>query len=239
MSPTVHIGLVVPSTNTVCEADAWALVPEDTRIQTARISISNMAIDGDDAFDRLVRVSAASLDAAVDRVMDTAPSVVIVGMSSLLVWDGFEAASARRVALAERIGVPVTGGSFALLSALDRMGARRISVVSPYQPVADRQIAAFFEGAGLSVVAFESLRCPSPRAIADVPPDVVSEALERIDSPDVDALVQFGTNLDFRQRAAVEWTRKGKPVLAINTVALWHALRLLGRSDPVDGMPGL
>ena len=68
---------------------------------------------------------------------------------------------------------------------------------------------------------------------------MVSEALGRIDSPDVDALVQFGTSLDFRQRAAVEWTRKGKAVLAINTVALWHALRLLGRSDPVDGMPGL
>ena len=41
----VHIGLVVPSTNTVFEADAWALVPEDIRIQTARISISNMAIE--------------------------------------------------------------------------------------------------------------------------------------------------------------------------------------------------
>ncbi len=239
LTPPTHIGLVVPSTNTVCEADAWAQAPADVRVQTARIAISNVHIDSDAAFDRLVRASAAALDEAVDRVVDTAPHAVIVGMSSLLVWDGYAAAAERRAALAERIGVPVTGGSFALLSALDRLGARRIAVVSPYQPVANKEISSFFEGTGLSVAAFESLRCPSPRAIAEVPPDAISDALDRIDNPDVDALVQFGTNLDYRRRAAEEWMRRGKPVLAINTVALWHVLRLLGRSDPVDGMPGL
>ena len=75
--------------------------------------------------------------------MDTAPSVVIVGMSSLLVWDGFEAASARRVALAERI-VPVTGR---LSHSCPRWIGWALDASLSFSLSAgrDRQIAAFFE----------------------------------------------------------------------------------------------
>ncbi len=233
------IGVVVPSTNTICEPDCALLAPDGVTNHTARIAIANITIDGDAAFDRLIRMSASALDEAVDRVMDTAPDVLVVGMSSLLVWDGLEVAAARRAALTERTGVPVTGGSFAIVEAAQRLSIDRIAIVSPYQPVADGHITRFFEGAGLAVVGFESLKCASPRAIAEVPETTLIEALDRLDGDGVDALVQFGTNLGFRSRAAEEWQRRGKPVIAINTVAYWHALRLIGIEDPITGMPTL
>jgi maleate isomerase len=233
------VGVVLPSTNTICEPDNATLAPAGVTNHTARIAIANITIDGDAAFDRLIRMSVDALDEAVDRVMDAAPDVLLVGMSSLLVWDGFDVASERRAALAARTGVPVTGGSFAILEAARRLAVQRIAIVSPYQPVADGHITRFFEGAGLSVTGFESLRCPAPRAIAEVEEETIVAALDRLDGDGVQALVQFGTNLGFRARAAAEWRRRGKPVIAINPVAYWHALRLVAIEDPVDGLPTL
>ena len=227
----LKIGAVVPSTNTLVQPDFDDLRPDGVTNHVARISIPNIAINVDDDFDRLVRLSEADLVAAVDRVMTAAPGMLIVGMSSLIVWDGFEASRARRTMLEERTGVPVTGGSFALADALEKLGARRIAILSPYMPIADRHISQFFADLDYDVANFIGLKCPSPVAIADVTAAQLSEALDKIDGPDIDALVQFGTNLHFMRQAAVEEEKRGKPVIAINAVSYWHALRLAGIED--------
>lgn len=231
----LKIGTVVPSTNTLVQPDFDDLRPEGVTNHVGRISIPNMAINSDDDFDRLVRVSEEQLVAAVDRVMTAAPGLLIVGMSSLIVWDGYEASLARRKMLEDRTGVPVTGGSFALADALEKFGAKRIAIISPYMPVADRHISQFFADLDYKVVNFIGLKCPSPVAIADVTPEELSKALDEIDSPEVDALVQFGTNLHFMRQAETEEQKRGKPVIAINSISYWHALRMAGIDDKYEG----
>ena len=51
--------------------------------------------------------------------------------------------------------------------------------------------------------------------------------------------MQVGTNLAMAQLAAVEETRLGKPVLAINTATYWYALRDYGIKDRVPGWGAL
>ena len=145
-----------------------------------------MSIASDDDFDRMVRLSEAELLSAVDRVMTAAPDLLMVGMSSLIVWDGHAASLARRQMLEERTGVPVTGGSFAVAAALEALSARRIAILSPYMPIADRHIRQFFADLGYEVVNFIGLKCPNPVSIAAVPALQLSEALDAIDRPDVD-----------------------------------------------------
>ena len=231
----LKIGVVVPSTNTIVQPDFDDLKPDGVTNHTARISIPDMAIRTDDDFDRMVRLSAAEQDAAVDRVMTAAPGCLVVGMSSLLVWDGLDAARERRRNLSERTGCPVTGGSFAVADALERLGLRRIAILSPYMPIADHHIRAFFVELGFQVEDFIGLKCPSPVAIAGITADTLTRALDEIDGPGVEALVQFGTNLHFMQQAGEEERRRGKPVLAINAVSYWHALRVSGLDDRVEG----
>jgi maleate isomerase len=137
--------------------------------------------------------------------------------------------------LEERTGVPVTGGSFAVAAALEKLGAKRISILSPYMPIADRHISQFFADLGYEVVNFIGLKCPSPVAIADVTAVELSTALDQIDAPDVDAIVQFGTNLHFMRQAEAEEQKRGKPVIAINSVSYWHGLRTLGIEDRFEG----
>jgi len=118
---------------------------------------------------------------------------------------------------------------------LEQLGLRRIAVLSPYQPVADEHVTRFFTEAGFDVLAFKGLRCPTAMAIATVTPEALVDVLSRLDSPDVEAIVQVGTNLSMVRLAdeAERWLRK--PVLAINATTLWHALRTNGFTDAFDG----
>ena len=68
------------------------------------------------------------------------------------------------------------------------------------------------------------------------PPERLTDVLWELDGPDVDALVQVGTNLSMVQLAAGTEKRLGKPVIAINTATYWHALRANGIDDKVKGL---
>jgi maleate isomerase len=83
------------------------------------------------------------------------------------------------------------------------------------------------------------LRCKSATAIADVGEDDLRRVLRDLDGPDVDAIVQAGTNLSMVRLAdeAERWL--GKPVIAINAATFWHALRACGLSDRFAGYGSL
>lgn len=229
------IGLVLPATNTVNQPDFESMRPEGVTCHAARIAIPNMKLASDDDFAALIRLSQEALLRAVDRLMACEPDILVVGMSSLLVWDGREASERRREELARRTGLPIAGGSFAMVEALARFGARRVAALSPYFPIADAQTRRFLEEHGVEVARFEGLCCPSPVQIAQVPHAETERKLAALDGPDVDAILQIGTNLSALRVAATLEPRLGKPVLAINAAAFWQALRLRGIEDRLSG----
>lgn len=56
-----------------------------------------------------------------------------------------------------------------------------------------------------------------------------------LNGPDVDALVQVGTNLSMIKTCAQLEKDLGKPVLAINAATYWMALRSLGVNNKISG----
>lgn len=60
-----------------------------------------------------------------------------------------------------------------------------------------------------------------------------------LDGPDIDAIVQCGTNLSMIRLAADAEGWLGKPVIAINTATLWHAYRTNGFADTLYGFGSL
>jgi len=60
-----------------------------------------------------------------------------------------------------------------------------------------------------------------------------------VNGPDVDAILQVGTNLAMARLAAIAEFWLDKPVLAINTATYWWALRQNGIEDKVDGFGSL
>jgi maleate isomerase len=231
----IKFGVIVPSTNTVVEADYNRMAPPGVTMHTGRMYIDQPVMDSDAAFVAIMDQIRRSIQVAIRDVLTCQPDYLIMGMSSATFWGGAEG-NARFIAEVQaQSGLSVSTGASACRAALEAHGARRLAVLSPYQPVADKQVTTYFEEAGFEVVRFTGLRCPTATAIAHVGEDALRDVLRSLDGPDVDAIVQVGTNLSMVRLAdeAERWL--GKPVLAINAVTLWHALRANGIGDRRTG----
>ncbi|NNH68454.1 arylmalonate decarboxylase [Nocardia uniformis] len=228
-------GVIVPSTNTVVEHDYWRAGLPGIAYRAGSMYIPNPVMGDDDDFQALLGQIRASIDTAVRDVLTAEPDRMVMGMSAETFWGGVAGNAAFEQRLRDRTGLPVTTGASSCRAALHELGCRRIAVFSPYQPIADKEVSRFFTEAGFDVAAITGLRCPTAMDIARVGPDRLRDVLREIDGPDVDAIVQVGTNLSFVVQADRLEAELGKPVIAINAATLWYALRDHGFDDRVDG----
>ena len=229
------LGVIVPSTNTVVEHDFSMMRPHGVTFHTGRMYIANPRLSSDEQFEALLGQIRDSIGIAIRDVMTCQPDHLVMGMSAETFWGGTDgnAAFERRVREASG-GSGVSTGATSCREALQRLGLRRIAVLSPYQPVADANVTRFFTEAGFDVIAFKGLRCPTATAIAAVAPESLVGVLRDLDGPDVEAIVQVGTNLSMVRLASEAERWLGKPVLAINATTLWHALRTNGIADTFE-----
>lgn len=227
--------VLIPSTNTTVQPEFDGMRPRGVTNHISRIRIPNIPLENDADFERLIALIAAAQMEAVDSVMSCEPDVLVLGISAETFWDGYTASKKLRAELEQHTGLPVAMGSDACQAALALFGCKRIGVITPYQPVGDRNVERFFGEAGFEVTRIEGLKCESPVAIAHVGHDRLRAAADAVDGDDVDAIVQVGTNLAMARLAPELERAKGKPVIAINTAIYWDALRKNGIDDAVAG----
>ncbi|KAH8676133.1 Asp/Glu/hydantoin racemase [Xylariales sp. PMI_506] len=242
VSPRARFGLIVPATNTVVEAEFnWmtANVP-GVSWHSGRIEIHNPDLSDDDTMVKFLEQLRGTIGAAVSRVCACLPTYMVMGMSAETFWGGKEGAEQFEQFMMEKSdGLKVTTGALAAKSALDKYGAKKIGIITPYQAVGDQQVVDFFTQIGYEVHMIHGLRCSSATSIAEVDPETIKDAFRKVNAPDVDALLQAGTNLPAALAAAEMEKELGKPVIAINTATLWHALRTNGIMDKVTGFGSL
>lgn len=231
-----RLGIVIPSTNTTVERDFHGFHVPEVSHHVARIHVPDMAIESDEDFARLIELAREATLDAVDRVMTAGPDRLVLGISSETVWDGKAGCDRLRGEFEARVGCPVTLGADACVEALNHFGTvRSIAIVTPYTPAADQRTKVFFEEMGFVVRRIEGFSCTSPTQIAAVTPDAMTAAVERLDGEDIDAILQFGTNLPFAPLAGQLEEDLGKPVIAVNAAIYRHALRHSGIDRTIDG----
>ncbi|UGT44163.1 arylmalonate decarboxylase [Nocardia yamanashiensis] len=236
VGPRAVFGVIVPSTNTVVEHDYWRAAVPGVAYRTGSMYIPDPRMGDDEDFQGLLGQIRASIDTAVRDVLTAEPDRMVMGMSAETFWGGVAGNAAFEARLGARTGLPVTTGASSCRAALRELGCRRISVFSPYQPIADREVGRFFTEAGFEVAAITGLRCPTAMDIARVDEERLRTVVAELDGPDVQAIVQVGTNLSFVAQADRLEAELGKPVIAINAATLWHALREHGFGDRLEGM---
>ena len=234
-------GVIAPSTNTSVQPEFDGMRPAGVTNHFSRIRIPNMKITSDDEFSALMDAIRDTIMDAVDSVMSSEPDYLVMGMSAETFWDGLEGSVELEKRIEARAGVKVAMGSDACRAALRTLGPeiRRIAVITPYQPIGDRQVIRFFNDCGYEVAALKGLKCESPVAIAHVSERTLRDAIIELNDPSVDAIVQVGTNLAMARLAAVAEFWLDKPVIAINTATYWWALRQNGIMDRVQGFGAL
>ncbi len=227
--------VLIPSTNTSVQPEFDAMRPVGVTNHVSRIRIPNIALHNDADFNRLIELIAQAQNEAVDAVMSCEPTRLVLGISAETFWDGLAASRQLKQELQARTGLPISMGSEACEAAFGTLKMKRIAVVTPYQPVGDRNVQRFFEEAGFEVKRIKGLKCESPVQIAHVSELQLADALRELDGDDIDGLVQVGTNLAMARLAGHAELWLGKPVVAINTAIYWHALRASGVEDRVSG----
>ena len=230
-----RIGVIVPSTNTTVQPEIDNLRVPGVTCHCGRVTIKERPLTSEQAFLEHMQMMRDGMASAIEQIMTAGLDHLIMGIALESFWGGVAAADELQAELARLAGVGVSMGSTATIAALARFGVGRIAVLTPHQPRGDAIVRDYLVEAGLDVVRMKSLKCPTPRSIAQVPEDDIRAALSDLDGPDVGALVILGTALPSAAVAARAEAAFGKPVLAVNVVSYWHALRSCGIEDRVSG----
>ena len=231
------IGVLVPFTNTIVQPEYEAMAPPGVTNHVARIPNQKRRAGDMEAYRASLIDGWKPALEVIDRITPAAPDLILLGHSIDSFVGGVTSAQMMQAALTERAGVcDVLVPSLAVDAALKALGGpKRVAILTPYQPPGDEAAQGFFSDAGYRVVGLKGLKCASPLAIAAVTEDVIRAEIEALDGPDVEAIIQVGTNLAMA-RVAVEMEETlGKPVLSINAATYWAGLRRLGINDRLEG----
>ncbi len=229
-------GVLGPSTNTIVQPEFDDLRVPGVTNHYSRIVIQNADAISDETFMAGTLEINRQLMDAVRGVLTCAPDYLVMGMSAVTFYGGAEGALRWKQEVVEEAGVDISIGSESMAAACATYGGiKKVALLSPYYPVANREVMHFLSDHGIETVRDYCLRCPSWTAIATVQEPKLREVVAELDGDDVDAILQVGTNLCMVNLAATLEQELGKPVIAINAATYWHALRANGIEDRKEG----
>lgn len=230
------LAVVGPSTNTVVQPDMERLRPPGVTNHYRSIYVEDPDLPTDLAFSGAALKVSEGVRESLRAAVTCKPDYLVLGVSAISFMGGLAGATKLVQELQDYTGLELSIGSIALADALRTYGGiKRVAFISPYFPIANIQIRRFLNDSGFEVVRDTALCCASWTDHAKVTEATLRKALVAIDGDDIDAICQVGTNLSMCKLAAEAEVWLGKPVLALNTVTYWHALRTCGINDRADG----
>ncbi|CAK9004144.1 unnamed protein product [Durusdinium trenchii] len=238
----MKFGVIIPSTNTTVEYDFWNMVMLNREackgigFHTSGILIDSPKLATDEDMLNFLAMFRKQLFTTVDRLMTAEPQYIIMGMSLETFFGGWEGNKELKEELSVRTGLNIATGAEACKASLKKFGAKRITVLTPYQEIGDRNVVKFFSEIGFEVLRIAGLKCGSATDIAHVPEAWCEKVVrENLCVPGVDAIVQCGTNLSFVPLAERLEQELGIPIIAINVACLWFSLREVGIDVKLNG----
>ena len=222
------IGLIIPSNNTVIEPELAAMCPPGVTIHGNRILTHGNTPEG------IVEMEKGAARAAAEFVRARMSVIAYACLATSLVKG---AAWTRAVAdrIAADTGGAATTAALATVEAALALGATRVSVATPYTLTVQAYVVPFLESIGLSVAATQTLDVQDSHVLWKTPPEVVEALAVSVDRDDAQAVLILSTDLPSAGSIESLERKLGKPVVTTNQAIAWHALKLSGIPDPIDG----
>lgn len=237
----LRVGVVIPSTNTSAQAEMDGMRPFDVTNHVGRMVIVDDSLTAEPGFNSVIHAIRRATEPAIKSLKDCQLDRLIIAVSPDAYWGGAQAHQDMLANLQDTAGgIGITMSADAIEEALHRLGNnRRIGLISPYSEIGDEAVSRFFHDKGYEIVALANLGGQSPSRISEVTLQDLRSAVDQVNVPGVEAIIQVGTNVPMANFAYVaeQWT--GKPVIANNSVLYWHALRMSGIADQFDGFGSL
>lgn len=210
-----RIGLLVPSGNTVMEPDLYRRLPEFLSLHTARMFLR----------DSTPRSEAAMLDSqllsAAKTLATARPSLILFGCTSASALRGANYERSLCSTITKESGAPALSILACVKRAIERRGARRVGVITPYIPSLDTKIRDSLESSGIEVQRVVGLGIRDIHQIALISPQEIAKmAIEAFQATSIDLIFASCTNFRALEAIPQVENRLGVPAISSNSAAL-------------------
>lgn len=217
-----RIGLIILATDHTTEVDFQRMVAnERIGVYATRIPYANPVTPAN------LRAMQPSLTAGATLILPDEPLDVVMyscTSASVVIGDAEVEAAVKAAKPAATVVTPTA----AAVSGLRALGAKRISVLTPYTLETSRPMADYFLALGFDIARFTCLGLTDDRDMARISPaEIVAFAKEAM-APDSDALFISCTAVRAAGVAAEIEAAIGRPVVTSNLATAWACLRLCG-----------
>lgn len=225
------IGVIVPPTNTVNEAEWNLMAPDGVSIHAAR-----MALHLDTSSDAGKAALYADVERAASDLAEAGLDAIAYGCTA---GSMVHPTTALSDFMTKVTGTNSVTTAASIVMALDALGVKRIAVATPYHDAVNEHEVAFLEGAGFDVVHIQGLGIGAggPQEypqIARTAPGDIQDHIISADRAGAEAMVVSCTDFPALGLIAGLETALAKPVITSNQATFWAALRVAGVDDKFE-----
>lgn len=230
LSSLKRIGVLALSTDLTTERDYVRIIPADL----AAVYTSRVPYDNPSTPENLAKM-APRLTASAQLLLPEVPlDVICYSCTAASVVIGDEAIT--DAVQAAKPGTAVVTPTGAARAALAALGAKRISILTPYLIETSRPMADYFAARGFDVCNLDCFGIADDRDMARVSRDTIIEAACNAAAPDADAIFISCTALPAVDAIDEIEARTGKPVVSSNQASAWACLRRAGIAQSLTGI---
>jgi maleate cis-trans isomerase len=233
MAIRTRIGVMVPSTNTSCEADFQMVAPEGVTIHGHRMWTTNDAEGGES-----MEVMNADIETAAKYLSTAKVEAIAYGCTtgSFYKGPGWDEEMVRLIE--STAGVPAASTSAAVTEALHFFGAKKLSIATPYPDWNNQKLRDYMTAQGFEVLNLEGEPWASKagnQGINDQDPEVIVDFASGVCRDEADALFCPCTAWRSMEAAAELEQRLGKPVVTAVQATVWRTFRKAGITRSISG----
>ena len=240
-----RIGQIVPSSNTTMETEIPAILrareaiaPERFTFHSSRMRMKKVTKEELAAMDRDSDRCALELADAQMDVLGYACLVAIMSMGR-----GYHRVSEERLhqrTVEAGNPAPVVTSAGALVDGLQALGARKVSIITPYMKPLTQLVIDYIENEGIEVVDSISLEIPDNLEVGRQNPLAPVEISKRLNTHGVDAIVASAcVQMPSLPSVQIIEERTGLPVLSSSVSTAYMMLKRLGLHSTAPGFGSL
>ena len=164
-----HLGLLVPSSDYVMEADLWRRLSTDVVLHVARMYLESTTVEGEE------KMLLEELGPAARRLSSVKPELAIFGCTSAAAIHGLDGDAEIARQVSEATGCRCITVVQAALEEIRRFKTKSLFLVTPYVDELTKRLMETLKEAGLPVIGAEGLGLDDDLAIGKVQPDEIME----------------------------------------------------------------
>lgn len=219
----LRLGMLTPSSNTVLEPMTYAMLTDcrgDVSAHFSRFKVTEIGLDR-----AALQQFAYEPILAATELLAHAKCDVIAWNGTSASWLGFDRDEALVEMIEARTGIPAATCVLGYRELFNRLGARRIGLVTPYTSDVQAKIMSNWSRAGFNCVAEQHCGLSDNFSFAETTEARVEEMIRAVSAKGCDAVAIVCTNMQGARVAARLERELNLTILDSVAVTLWASLR--------------